>query len=95
MVVEQALAWEKDYITLSHHSGCIGLGPFFKVTGSFLISLFRFQGLFHPARKVREAYWKIYNTLYIGSQVRIVLGMNFYKHFILLGKVNFCQNQEY
>ena len=27
------------------------------------------QGLFHPARKVREAYWKIYNTLYIGSQV--------------------------
>ena len=29
-----------------------------------------FQGLFHPARKVREVYWKIYNNLYIGSQVR-------------------------
>lgn len=27
------------------------------------------QGLFHPARKVREVYWKIYNSLYIGSQV--------------------------
>ena len=27
------------------------------------------QGLFHPARKVREVYWKIYNMLYIGSQV--------------------------
>ena len=27
------------------------------------------QGLFHPARKVREVYWKIYNTLYIGGQV--------------------------
>lgn len=27
------------------------------------------QGLFHPARKVREVYWKIYNNLYIGSQV--------------------------
>merc|ERR1712054_618117 len=26
------------------------------------------QGLFHPARKVREVYWKIYNNLYIGSQ---------------------------
>ncbi|EEH59234.1 uncharacterized protein MICPUCDRAFT_46481 [Micromonas pusilla CCMP1545] len=26
------------------------------------------QGLFHPARKVRETYWKIYNALYIGSQ---------------------------
>merc|ERR1712196_6736 len=23
------------------------------------------QGLFHPARRVREVYWKIYNTLYI------------------------------
>ena len=29
------------------------------------------QGLFHPARKVREVYWKIYNMLYIGSQVHI------------------------
>lgn len=28
----------------------------------------RRQGLFHPARKVREVYWKIYNNLYIGSQ---------------------------
>ena len=28
------------------------------------------QGLFHPARKVREVYWKIYNNLYIGSQAR-------------------------
>eukprot|EP00271_Cylindrocystis_brebissonii_P023373 TRINITY_DN9672_c0_g1_i1.p1 TRINITY_DN9672_c0_g1~~TRINITY_DN9672_c0_g1_i1.p1 ORF type:complete len:1296 (+),score=272.86 TRINITY_DN9672_c0_g1_i1:282-4169(+) len=26
------------------------------------------QGLFHPARKVREVYWKIYNSLYIGAQ---------------------------
>jgi splicing factor 3B subunit 1 len=23
------------------------------------------QGLFHPARRVREAYWKIYNNLYV------------------------------
>lgn len=28
------------------------------------------QGMFHPARKVRDVYWKIYNSLYIGSQVR-------------------------
>ena len=32
-------------------------------------SLSSLQGLFHPARKVREVYWKIYNSLYIGSQV--------------------------
>ena len=30
------------------------------------------QGLFHPARKVREVYWKIYNNLYIGSQDAII-----------------------
>lgn len=26
------------------------------------------QGLFHPARKVRDVYWKIYNSLYIYGQ---------------------------
>ena len=26
------------------------------------------QGLFHPSRKVRDVYWKIYNSLYIGAQ---------------------------
>ncbi|KAI8591655.1 armadillo-type protein, partial [Geranomyces variabilis] len=30
------------------------------------------QGLFHPARRVREIYWKIYNNLYIGAQDAIV-----------------------
>ena len=25
------------------------------------------QGLFHPARKVREVYWRIYNALYLGA----------------------------
>ena len=33
-----------------------------------------FQGLFHPARKVRDVYWKIYNNLYIGSQDALVAG---------------------
>ncbi|XP_064455302.1 splicing factor 3B subunit 1-like isoform X2 [Ornithodoros turicata] len=32
------------------------------------------QGLFHPARKVRDVYWKIYNTLYIGGQDALVAG---------------------
>ncbi|KAJ3292707.1 Splicing factor 3B subunit 1 [Borealophlyctis nickersoniae] len=30
------------------------------------------QGLFHPARRVREIYWKIYNNLYIGAQDALV-----------------------
>merc|ERR1719355_300766 len=32
------------------------------------------QGLFHPARKVRDVYWKIYNNMYIGSQDALVAG---------------------
>nr|CAD7602769.1 unnamed protein product [Timema genevievae] len=31
-------------------------------------------GLFHPARKVRDVYWKIYNSLYIGGQDALVAG---------------------
>ena len=31
-----------------------------------------FQGLFHPARKVRDVYWKVYNTVYIGAQDSLV-----------------------
>ncbi|KAI9488729.1 putative nuclear protein, partial [Zychaea mexicana] len=40
--------------------------------GPTTILQYTVQGLFHPARKVREVYWKIYNTLYIGSQDALV-----------------------
>jgi len=30
------------------------------------------QGMFHPARKTREIYWKVYNNLYIGHQDALV-----------------------
>ena len=30
------------------------------------------QGLFHPARKVRDVYWKIYNNTYLGAQDALV-----------------------
>jgi splicing factor 3B subunit 1 len=30
------------------------------------------QGLFHPARRVREIYWKVYNNIYIGHQDALV-----------------------
>ncbi|KAJ3213835.1 Splicing factor 3B subunit 1 [Dinochytrium kinnereticum] len=30
------------------------------------------QGMYHPARRVREVYWKIFNNLYIGSQDALV-----------------------
>lgn len=35
----------------------------------------RAQGLFHPARKVRQTYWKVYNNLYIGAQDALVAFM--------------------
>ena len=40
--------------------------------GSAVILNYCLQGLFHPARKVREVYWKIYNSLYIGGQDALV-----------------------
>uniref|UniRef100_T1IVP7 Splicing factor 3B subunit 1 n=1 Tax=Strigamia maritima TaxID=126957 RepID=T1IVP7_STRMM len=42
--------------------------------GPVKILQYALQGLFHPARKVRDVYWKIYNTLYIGGQDALVAG---------------------
>jgi splicing factor 3B subunit 1 len=38
---------------------------------SFLLN-YTLQGLFHPARRVRQVYWRIYNTMYIGSPDALV-----------------------
>ncbi|KAH7857355.1 hypothetical protein Vadar_011722 [Vaccinium darrowii] len=40
--------------------------------GAAVVLNYCLQGLFHPARKVREVYWKIYKALYIGSQDALV-----------------------
>lgn len=46
--------------------GCrVALGPAVMLN-------YTLQGLFHPARKVREVYWRMYNNLYIGSQDALV-----------------------
>ena len=36
------------------------------------VLLYILQGLFHPARRVREIYWKVYNNMYLGSQDALV-----------------------
>lgn len=36
------------------------------------VLLYILQGLFHPARRVRESYWKIYNNAYLGAQDGLV-----------------------
>eukprot|EP00914_Ancora_sagittata_P032248 GHVO01065311.1.p1 GENE.GHVO01065311.1~~GHVO01065311.1.p1 ORF type:complete len:162 (+),score=24.75 GHVO01065311.1:29-487(+) len=33
------------------------------------------QGLFHPARRIREVYWRLYNNLYLGNQDALVAFM--------------------
>lgn len=43
----------------------VGLGP-------AIILQYCLQGLFHPARKVRNTYWKIYNNIYIGGQDALI-----------------------
>ena len=35
--------------------------------GPGVLLQYTLQGLFHPARKVREVYWRIYNQLYVGA----------------------------
>ena len=46
--------------------GCrLALGP-------AVVFNYTMQGLWQPARKVRQAYWKIYNNLYIGAQDALV-----------------------
>ena len=42
------------------------------VLGPTKILQYTLQGLYHPARVVRQVYWKIYNTLYIASQAALV-----------------------
>eukprot|EP00463_Aulacantha_scolymantha_P003368 TRINITY_DN4221_c0_g1_i1.p1 TRINITY_DN4221_c0_g1~~TRINITY_DN4221_c0_g1_i1.p1 ORF type:complete len:145 (-),score=19.10 TRINITY_DN4221_c0_g1_i1:706-1140(-) len=40
--------------------------------GPTIILQYTLQGLLHPARKVRRAFWKIYNSLYLASQDALV-----------------------
>lgn len=40
--------------------------------GAGIILNYVLQGLFHPARKVRTVYWKVYNNIYIGAQDAMV-----------------------
>jgi splicing factor 3B subunit 1 len=35
--------------------------------GAGRILLYTLQGLFHPARRVRDIYWKVFNNMYLGA----------------------------
>lgn len=36
--------------------------------------LYVLQGLFHPARRVREIYWRVYNNMYVYASHSMVAG---------------------
>lgn len=36
--------------------------------GPGIVLLYLLQGLYHPARRVRQVYWRLYNQLYVGCQ---------------------------
>jgi splicing factor 3B subunit 1 len=42
--------------------------------GPNILLQYTLQGLFHPARKVREVFWRVYNTLYIYNSDALVAG---------------------
>lgn len=42
--------------------------------GPNVILQYALQGLYHPARKVREVYWRVFNTLYIYHSDALVAG---------------------
>lgn len=42
--------------------------------GPNVVLQYTLQGLYHPARKVREVYWRVFNTLYIYSSDALVAG---------------------
>jgi hypothetical protein len=49
------------------------------------------QGLFHPARKVREVYWRIYNRVYIYGQDSLV---PFFPHIPCVGYVKRSSSED-
>eukprot|EP00392_Amoebophrya_sp_AT5.2_P001113 g1115.t1 len=53
--------------------GCYNCLDAFRVTlGPTKVMQYLLQGLFHPARRVREVYWKLYNNCYIGASEAMV-----------------------
>jgi len=42
--------------------------------GPNVILQYTLQGLYHPARRVREVFWRVYNTLYMYNSDAMVMG---------------------
>lgn len=40
--------------------------------GPGIVLLYLLQGLYHPARRIRQVYWRLFNMVYVGNQDSLV-----------------------
>lgn len=68
------LVWPNCFETSPHVIGAVmDAVEAMRVTlGPGVLLSYALQGLFHPARKVREVYWRVYNALYLGAEDALV-----------------------
>jgi splicing factor 3B subunit 1 len=61
------LVWPNIFETSPHVINAVmdAVGGLAVALGPAKMMSYLLQGMFHPARKVREVYWKIYNTMYV------------------------------
>lgn len=78
------LVWPNCFETSPHVIGAVmdAIEAMRVTLGPGVLLNYTLQGLFHPARKVREVYWRIYNMLYLGAADAMV---PFYPDFGELG----------
>ncbi|KAJ3996762.1 armadillo-type protein [Lentinula boryana] len=63
------LVWPNCFETSPHVIGAVmdAIEAMRVTLGPGVLLSYVLQGLFHPARKVREVYWRVYNALYLGA----------------------------
>ena len=68
------LVWPNCFETSPHVIGAVmeAVEAMRVTLGPGVLLSYTLQGLFHPARKVREVYWRIYNSLYLGASDALV-----------------------
>ncbi|KAF8206263.1 armadillo-type protein [Mycena galopus ATCC 62051] len=68
------LVWPNCFETSPHVISAVisALEAMQVALGPGILLSYLLQGLFHPARKVREVYWRVYDNLYLGAQDALV-----------------------
>ncbi len=68
------LVWPNIFETSPHVIGSVldAIEAMRVALGPGIVLAHVLQGLWHPARKVREVYWQVYSSLYMGAQDALV-----------------------